>query len=174
MPLMTDAVEAALIAGGVSFAGLLITNQSKISEFRQTWINALREDVATVITHALEIHAAKAVAEVNTSFPKIAEATARIQLRLNPKEQESKELILALGSLRQTIHSESTFEQVAAAVEFLTGATQVVLKREWRRVKRGEPFYCWTRRLLIFGLCLLALFGLYHQQQPLWRWFVEH
>ena len=64
--MMTDAVEAALIAGGVSFAGLLITNQSKVSEFRQTWINALREDVATVITHALEIHAAKAVAVVGS------------------------------------------------------------------------------------------------------------
>jgi hypothetical protein len=39
----SDASAAALIAGIVSVIGLLITNQSKVSEFRQKWIDALRE-----------------------------------------------------------------------------------------------------------------------------------
>ena len=55
-----NAVEAGLIATGVTLIGILITNQAKVSEFRQKWIDALRDDAATLITHTLIIHAASA------------------------------------------------------------------------------------------------------------------
>jgi hypothetical protein len=51
-------VEAALIATAVTIIGILITNQAKVSEFRQLWINALRDDAASLISHTLIIHAA--------------------------------------------------------------------------------------------------------------------
>lgn len=169
MSWMPDAVGAALIAGGVSLAGLLITNQSKVSEFRQSWINALRDDVATLITHALEIHSATTITDGNPSFAKVQEATARIQLRLNPKEDESIVLISAMGGLRQAIHSNTTFEQVNAEVVKLTEATQAILKKEWRRVKTGEPFYKWTRRLLVATLAVLAAVTIYERHEWLWQ-----
>jgi hypothetical protein len=173
MEWMPDAVEAALIAGGVSLCGLLISNQSKVSEFRQTWINALREDIALLISQAFEIHAAGSVEEVSSSFSKVQEATARIRLRLNPAEVESKAIISAMAQLRERIHSESTFEHVNTAVNELTEATQVVLKKEWRRVKSGEPFYCWTRRVLLIGLGLLVLITLYTKGCGVWTWVVS-
>ena len=41
------AVVAALIAGTVSLLGLIISKEQKTSEFRQAWIDALRNDLIT-------------------------------------------------------------------------------------------------------------------------------
>jgi CHASE3 domain sensor protein len=167
MPWLPDAVEGALIAGGVSLAGLLITNQSKVSEFRQEWINALRDDVASLVTHALQAHAAQE-AEVAV---KINEAVARIRLRLNPKEEESKAILAAMLKLRGAVYSATDFDQVKSGVEELISATQVVLKKEWSRVKTGEPFYRWTFRVVVAGVLLLVLVVLYQKHQWLLHFF---
>lgn len=165
MTWLPDAAEGAVIAGAVTLTGLLITKQSKVSEFRQEWINALRDDVALLITHTLEIHATDGIKEAASSFAKIHETTARIQLRLNPEEQESISMFTAMSNLREAIHSVADFAQVNARVEELIRATQVVLKKEWRRVKTGEPFYRWTFRAVVAGLLLLILVFLYHNRQ---------
>jgi hypothetical protein len=52
------AVAAALIAGLISLLGLIISKEQKVSDFRQAWIDALRSDIAAVITHAQSIHGA--------------------------------------------------------------------------------------------------------------------
>lgn len=45
-------IIAAIIAAVISLLGLLISKENKVSEFRQAWIDALREEIAEVITHA--------------------------------------------------------------------------------------------------------------------------
>ena len=52
------AIGAALIAGVVSLLGLVISKEQKVSEFRQAWIDALRSDVASLISHVNAIHGA--------------------------------------------------------------------------------------------------------------------
>jgi hypothetical protein len=47
----------AMIAGAFSLLGLVISKEQKVSEFRQTWIDALREDISELIAHANLIHA---------------------------------------------------------------------------------------------------------------------
>jgi hypothetical protein len=40
------AVIAAIIAGSIALLGLIISKEQKVSEFRQQWIDALRQDIA--------------------------------------------------------------------------------------------------------------------------------
>ncbi len=131
MAWLPDAVEAALIAGGVSLAGLLIANQSRISGFRQEWINGLRDDVASLVAHALEIQSGKSPTklgdESNPLFGKSHEVTARISLRLNPEEDESKAINKAMNDLRDVIHSPAGFDEVSLKANELIDATQAVL-----------------------------------------------
>jgi len=52
---MTHIVElsiGAVIAGFVSILGLIISKEQKTSEFRQTWIDSLRSDIASLIARA--------------------------------------------------------------------------------------------------------------------------
>lgn len=46
MELLDTKMIVALIAVFVSFIGLIISKEQKISEFRQAWINTLRDDIA--------------------------------------------------------------------------------------------------------------------------------
>jgi hypothetical protein len=44
-------ILVAFIAGIVSFVGLVISKENKISEFRQTWIDELRKDISDYIAY---------------------------------------------------------------------------------------------------------------------------
>src|SRR5579864_3724332 len=88
-------IIAAFIAAVISLVGLLISKENKVSEFRQAWIDALREEIASVITHAHAIHGAYLAKfpsnpeiwrNMREDFVKINEAWAKIKLRLNPDE----------------------------------------------------------------------------------------
>jgi hypothetical protein len=163
MSLVPEAVGAALIAGGASFIGLLITNQSKVSGFRQEWIDALRDEVATLISDVFTIHDAQSTRRdlnnLDACFTEMHKVNALISLRLNWKERESLAIIAAMVALREAIYNkDSKFPEVAAKVDALTHATNVVLKSEWRRVKKGESLYRWTFRIvLVATIALLTL-----------------
>jgi len=147
-----NTVEAGLIATGVTLIGILITNQAKVSEFRQKWIDALRDDAATLITHTLIVHAADAQDDIDGSYTKIHEATARIQLRLNPKEASTEEIVIAMNEMRNANHYATEFSELNERVNEFTRAVQAVLKNEWKRVKWGEPLYRWVFGAVVLGM----------------------
>jgi hypothetical protein len=159
MTLVSDAIGAALIAGGVSVTGLLITNQSKVSEFRQEWIDHLREEISTLIMHAFTIFDSNGanVEVLDKSFAEVRKLTTLITLRLNLDEDESKAIIEAMNALRDEIHKKTTFALVDEKAKALTVATVVVLKMEWERVKTGESVYKWTFRV-VSALTIALLF----------------
>jgi hypothetical protein len=132
-----------MIAIAVTLLGILITNQAKVSEFRQLWINALREDAATLISHTFHVHAAHAGQDLDDSYLQLHQTSARIQLRLNPKEKKTRRIILATNSMREANHmpTEPGFSDVANRVNEFSAAVQDVLRSEWKRVKWGEPLY---------------------------------
>jgi hypothetical protein len=150
-----NAIEAGLIATGVTLLGILITNQAKVSEFRQKWIDALREDAATLITHTLVIHSASKNDHIDDSLVQVHQTTARIRLRLNPKEKKSLAVIAAMNSMREANHSNTEFAELNGRIDGFTRALQSVLKGEWRRVKYGEPLY-----RIVFALVMLIGLGL--------------
>jgi hypothetical protein len=174
MPTFPDiavgAIVAALIAGVVSLLGLIVSKEQKTSEFRQAWIDALRSELSAVIAHANAIHGAGAAcldtpAElwkvVRADFVGINEATAKIRLRLNPKEPQAKAVLSTIESLEQSLSPGRSmdYSQINAIEKKLVGEAQVLLKEEWHRVQAGESTYRIARftALAISAACVVAL-----------------
>jgi hypothetical protein len=164
-------IVAAAIAAAISLLGLIISKESKVSEFRQAWIDSLREEIATVITRATAMkgaHLARFAAGADLwqvareDFVSLNEAWAKIRLRLNPKEQSHAEVLLALKeheALFQRAAAAPDDAALAAADLKLLDATRIVLKQEWERVKRGEFVYLGTTVAagLLLVTCLFFL-----------------
>lgn len=157
-------IIAAFIAAVISLLGLLISKENKVSEFRQAWIDFLREETATVITHAHAIHGAYLAKfpsnpeiwkNMREDFVRMNEAWAKIKLRLNPDEEPSKAILDALQKHEEIFleHDKPPdFSKLGDADHQLLRCTQVVLKEEWEKVKRGERIYraaTWLAAILV-------------------------
>ncbi|BBL74796.1 hypothetical protein MishRS11D_18940 [Methylomagnum ishizawai] len=154
---------AALITAAVSFVSLTLTKEQKTSEFRQAWIDALREELASFLAAARAF--ARAVEILNTYGPdykdktalrisdekvgdlryQVAESLCKIQLRLNPNEPEHQELLRllrrAVSEQNAMVNNKTGVEETMKAIEIASEYAQPVLKKEWERVKKGElPF----------------------------------
>lgn len=166
------AITAAIIAGAVSFVGTVLAKDMKTSEFRQAWIDGLRNDVAelisivTVITDIArtELRRGKKLDDVlpfflekHTEFMKAEMVHARIKLRLNPDEHmkllDSMENVIKFPASGKILDSKYAETVVANLVK----ESQNILKSEWRRVKRGEPAFIITKfsSLLIMILAII-------------------
>jgi hypothetical protein len=175
------AVIAALITGLVALLGLIISKESKVSEFRQQWIDSLREDVSTLLSHVEGIRGASVVkmylhetlaslwAECKPDMMGLKKKSATIRLRLNPHEAREEErkangqILDALQQYKDLFDSrDPNFMQLDGINEQLITATQIVLKENWNRVRRGERVYRITR--WIAGLVLVAavIYLLFH------------
>lgn len=164
------ALLVACVAGGFSLLGLIISKEQKVSEFRQAWIDALRADLADLVARAYQIqsfviihrhlqtNASDRWKETREDYVALNQASTRIKLRLNPEECESK---LVLGSmsrmedLLKDIKDEASSKKIDEIVDALERDAPVLLKKEWNRVKGGEPIYWWSR-VLAFSIFLLA------------------
>ena len=153
-------IIAAVMAGAISFVNLTLTKEQKTSEFRQAWIDALREDLATFFATARAF--ARATQEFQTlgkgakdgapmAFTEekisefryqIAETRYRIQLRLNPQEAEHKELLrlmqVAIEGQQKMLAGTGETDETLQAVERAAAYAPQILKSEWSRVKQGE------------------------------------
>ena len=147
-------VLAALIAASAAFLASVLSKESKTSEFRQAWIDHLRDDLADfVAAYALLTDMAQSVNDddgfnewvklVKSEMLQVESAKARIVLRLNPDEHDrliSK--ISALTSHEAIYGDEHDRDRM---LDTLVSESQLVLKLEWRRVKRGERAYQLTK-----------------------------
>src|SRR5690606_29070943 len=94
-------ITAALLGGGVTYLIAVFTKESKVSEFRQNWIDALREDTANFIGIWYHVAAELQLVpkeELTTrqfwrsmkdELTQLEVLQAKITLRLNPKEHSS-------------------------------------------------------------------------------------
>lgn len=187
-PLPTESIAAiatiiaALIAAAISFVNLTLTKEQKTSEFRQAWIDALRQDLATFFATArafaranqeLQHFGVGAQGGAPLSFTEqsisdlryqIAETRYRIQLRLNPKETEHIELLrlmqAAIDKQQNAVASPNSTDVVLEAVERAAEFAPQILKSEWERVKKGELAFRVARNWVApatFGLSLLLV-----------------
>jgi hypothetical protein len=172
-PLAIGAIVAALITGLVSFLGLIISKEQKVSEFRQAWIDSLRSELAALISHANAIHGAGTAAlgsaseawkVVRDDFVGINEAAANIRLRLNPKEKAAKAVLVKIENLEQLLAPgrAMNYAEMSRIEKELVAEAQVLLKNEWLRVRRGEAAYRFAKAaafIIVFG-GLVVLAGL--------------
>jgi hypothetical protein len=169
-------IIAALIAAAISFVNLTLNKEQKTSEFRQAWIDALREDLAVFFaaTRAF-IRASQEVVEAkDASQPlamtkekiselryQVAETQYRIRLRLNLKECEHEELLrlmkAAIDKQQGFLTGAGTPEDALQAVEIAADYAPQILKAEWERVKKGELPFQLARNWVAPGVFSAAL-----------------
>jgi hypothetical protein len=183
------AVLAACITGAISFVSLVTSKEQKISEFRQAWIDAFRSELADFSSQARrvslehipvnikaftaslldQLEIADREAEKPDPFhenrQRMAQAYYALRLRLNPEEADHKQLLTHLDNVYEILNSRSDrYGKCVTELDNLARVAQVVLKREWVRVKYGEGSYRATVRAakwiaLILAVVLVALLG---------------
>lgn len=165
------AISAAFITGIFAFFALIITKEQKTSEFRQQWIDALRDEISEFIGacgHTVSLWAyitetaknseeyremERELIEKNRSeLIKIVSMRSKILLRINPKEH--KDLIEKIEAVFNSIKDKRKIKITEARplLDNLIAETQKVLKAEWTRVKKGEIFYRVSRACVVIAL----------------------
>lgn len=163
-------VTGAIIAAFVGFMSLVITKEQKVSEFRQTWINALRDDLAEAIssgstlTTLLQDNEGRRSDHRVREWARFAAALSRIELRLNRTEVPHQKLIACIRHAETLLARLDENGDDYDQAEWLSLQSRVVevsqdlLKIEWDIVKAGEPFYQGVKVTLIVAL-ILAVVG---------------
>ncbi|KAB7892671.1 hypothetical protein [Poseidonibacter ostreae] len=163
---METSIVLAIIAGFISFIGLIIAKEQKISEFRQTWIDLLRGDISEFIQELHHFYLSYAIYKSKASNNKdflennlqitnqIRYLYYKIKLRLNPNDSDGLIEILDKTILMITSKDEIlknvNFENI---VKELDDKSHELFKREWERVKKGEPWFMFAKLRIIAIFC---------------------
>ncbi|MCV2869399.1 hypothetical protein OEW28_12260 [Defluviimonas sp. WL0002] len=97
----------------------------KISDFRQAWINDLRDDCARLISIADDDMDPIELREYQYLW-------TRIQLRLNTADKVHADLVVALKNLTAAMHSKSKIADAQSNIQIEVNS---LLKNEWDRLK---------------------------------------
>jgi len=174
-------IAAALIAGFFSFLNLVISKQQKISEFRQSWIDKLREDVSKYTASITYLASTNKIwidggrknpqqyyESVRIAFTDAAEAFTSIVLRINPSDGNKKikpkndAFLSTMNAVRDAVRADQ-YEVARKKADELTEKVQPILKHEWKRVKKGEAIYRLTQAVallvLVVGLVAALFFA---------------
>ncbi|WEJ19321.1 hypothetical protein N0B28_13505 [Pseudomonas sp. SD17-1] len=159
------ALAVGLIAGMVSLVVSILAKDQKTSEFRQAWIDGLRNDVSQLVAHfgvvktISKIMRARPRTEVDEyliakqeQFLEMEMLVSRIRLRLNPSEH-----VVMLRLLQNLEHIRE--EELDPRAERITIEAQDILKTEWERVKLGEPSFVWLKRVSKAGVLSALAIG---------------
>jgi len=175
-------IIAAIITGIISFINLVASKDQKTSEFRQAWIEGLREDICIMLsridmigaeanihnqlmnagemsrTEAVTAYAEK-VCESNQVF---TEKSRKVILRLNKKDDiDLINLIHKMDSLMigsfDNLRTLSAFTKIE---DKIMKEMQELLKKEWKRVKRGEPSYWLTKYTALIIVVISIITGI--------------
>lgn len=132
-------VIAAIIAAAAAVVGLVITKENKTSEFRQQWIDGLRDELAGLMEYYLRLRTCE-YDERTSVRNKINFLAAKIRLRIssNTPTPEEKKLLDIINNQIVSIFPANNGIDVE---EMYFNCSSSILKSEWERVKRGEKKY---------------------------------
>ena len=181
---MAGIMFASIVGGFFSLVSLVSSKEQKVSEFRQEWINGLRDDLSVFFSSARALcRTMQETRSPNTTDDDIqefkfgkekighmrlagADALYRVKLRLNKNEPEHKELQRLLETAiniqnRINIDKGLDYTEALDAIERASDYSQDILKSEWERVKNGEPTYRRSKKIafavLFIGLVVFSL-----------------
>jgi len=180
------AIFASLIGGAISFLSLVLSKESKISDFRQAWIDELRKDLALFnglisnLYSNVEWRKRKDPQDINNyfkerhdDFAKINEVGARIYLRLN-KDKHSKLIeLLDKDDTDEGIQDLLVTDSRKKYLSELRHESREVLKTEWERVKRGERTFRITKWFSFAVFVSAILIGVTYATKSWWWRFVS-
>ncbi len=155
------AVIAALIGAMISLVGLIVTKEAKVSEFRQAWIDKVRNELALFMTHLNALEDARGIKfetpkeqfqSTKESTAKLNESYFSVALRLNLNETSAQAVHSAMISLARMVNDphRDTSRYETLKSEFIS-SSNVLLKHEWVRVRDGEDTYKRTKRTAFWG-----------------------
>lgn len=159
-------ITAAAIAGVVAFIISVLTKEHRISEFRQSWIDSLRNDISELLSlfnllaaafdreaklcgdknKALDEHWTKHHADLVN----VQTLTNRVVLRLNKKEHSV--LISKLAELEDSLGKGQVVS--VPIIDGIMAEVASLLKLEWERVKNGETVFQALKRFSFWFICL--------------------
>ena len=172
-------ILSAVITGFISIVNLILSKEQKISEFRQNWIDELRKDLSSYSCN-VQFIAGRLDAEfpnrtennfnaselksfyasANKEYINSIDAYHRVLLRLNSEEDDILLKLLEKSDL--LFHSKKiNFKELADIQEDIIKESQQLLKREWKRVKKGEvPFRAtkWISSLVLISALLASMY----------------
>jgi hypothetical protein len=170
------AICAAVIGGTVSFVVTMLSKEQKTSEFRQAWIDGLREDLANFAGisalladivdsrmargETLESIEGAVVSSHLADIQEIEVARLKILFRLNPVEHAT--LIERIDAMFEHSAIEE-FENPGSGERLISdfvAESQKVLKSEWKRVKRGEITFRMTKWISLLFVTVSIVCGL--------------
>lgn len=164
------ALCAALIGATATLLGLLIAKENKTSEFRQAWIDSLRDEICQFLvqfnaiydaTHARYGDLSSKLTVLSPLYANLNEAAFKISLRINPDESEGQAVLAALNELQKLSVDEETIKSadIRPLEADLLMKSKALLKIEWGRVKSGEPVFRTVKwlALVITPLLLIAV-----------------
>jgi len=177
----------------VAFIGFLIAvttaviaKEHKVSEFRQAWIDALREDLSKF--YSINNHFVHIIVDANgdgantiTSFKENAlrfnELSARVSLRLNWDEHEELiENIAKIDRYRSEVDvHEEDFTKLHSLLDEFMRLSKDILSTEWKVVKRGEKLFLkfkYISKILAstFMIAVYILFTIAMLKSPIFQW----
>jgi hypothetical protein len=162
------AIVAAIIGAMISLAGLIVAKESKVSEFRQAWIDSLRSELSSFASNLNALSDANVIEfedekdrfeTLKDHTSALNEAYYSVALRLNVDEAASVSVRSTMVSLAGAVHNPTSFvkkEFDADQVEFIR-VSNALLKDEWKRVKAGEKVYRYTRWIAVAIITFLSI-----------------
>jgi hypothetical protein len=171
------AIAAALVAGFFSFLNLVSSKENKVSEFRQSWIDGIRNEIAIYNAALLSLVRFRSIEDkfenerdwylaTDKMYRDVSESLTRIQLRLNPAhalenpESHEAKLLNVIHAARDLLNNDD-FDGAFNKSEEIRPIAAPFLKEEWERVKNGEQRYQSIRdgaqRTIKSGIVLLVV-----------------
>ncbi|MCJ8305094.1 hypothetical protein [Shewanella sp.] len=177
-PNIITPIVVAFIGGLVAVTSAVIAKEHKVSEFRQAWINDLRDDIAELSSISfkiivekrkvkqiekdqLDLLKAKAIAGLSflDLLGEVMRVSTLIKLRLNTNTEHSA-FISEINKLISLLHtSDHESQQDFDQIEKVQQIAHTVLKTEWERVKLGEKrFILFVTKGEFFGATFIIAF----------------
>ena len=165
--LVFGTIFAAFMAGAFSYFNLVNNKEQKISEFRQAWIDAFREELATLVSAVYFISyyystgRTTNATEIEESHKEYVSSCTALLTRINaqdpdiPTNHVNSVFLERLSDLQNSFNSGS-WSEVNILAKHLIDSSKPLLKSEWNRVKRGEKAYRYTK-VAAAVLCFVGL-----------------
>lgn len=167
-------IVAAAIAATVALVSLIISKESKTSEFRQNWIDALRSEIGDAISSASALFILLDERRQDDpdglfmeTWSKTTATLARIDLRLNLDEDDHRELSGLLRRAEQMLRDagdgkSSSRDEREKLQDDVVAISRKILKREWERVKEGELAFLALKIISFLIVAFVSFIAFFH------------
>lgn len=139
---MDISVLSLLVAALAVFIGPIVSWKiakrqiaASFAPMKQAWINNLRDLLAQLTSDALHYYASGFEDRTVTEYRDIGLLESKVQLMLNPQEEEHKRLEGLIRKMIAAIHHDKKKDDFPELHDRVVELSREILRKEWDRVK---------------------------------------